>query len=77
MFKFINFTDIHNFFPLIKIGFLSVDFIFIFFLVIMIKQVYSMNHVVNDTKDFLVLKTGSYVIILIAISLLLTALVIL
>ena len=71
------FTNINNLFPFIKIGFWALDSIFIFFLIVMIKQLYSMNHIVTDSKDFIILKTCSFLLLILAISLFLLGFVIL
>ena len=61
----------------VKIGFLVVDFAFALFLVIVLRQVYTMNTVVNDSHDSSIVKTAAFLLLIIAVSLFLTALVIL
>jgi hypothetical protein len=61
----------------IKIGFLAVDFFFILFLVIAVKQVYAMNAIISGNGNPRIVKLSAITLLLIAISLFLTALVIL
>jgi hypothetical protein len=61
----------------IKVGFLAVDFFFILFLVIAVKQVYAMNAIISGNGNPLAVKIAAITLLLIAISLFLTALVIL
>ena len=74
MFNFLNFSQVM---PFIKLIFLILDFMFVIFLVVVIKQVFSMNTIVNDTNDSLVLKLGAFLLFGIAVSLFVAALVIL
>jgi hypothetical protein len=60
-----------------KIGFLAVDFFFIMFLIVAVKQVYAMNAIISGNGNPLVVKVAVFILLLIAISLFLTALVIL
>lgn len=62
---------------LLKMGFLFVDLLFIFFLIILVKQVFSMNQIINDTNDSAFVKSGAIFLLIIAVSLFLVALVIL
>ena len=62
---------------LLKIGFLFGDFVFILFLIVLIKQVFSMNQIINDTNDSAFIKSGAIFLLIIAVSLFLVALVIL
>ena len=61
----------------IKIGFLTVDFFFVLFLVIAVRQVYAMNSIISGNGNPLIVKLVVIMLLLIAISLFLTALVIL
>lgn len=74
MYNLINFSQ---FFPLIKLAYLIVDFMFIIFIIIVIRQVFSMNTIVNDSNDSLILKLGVFVLFGIAVSLFVATLVIL
>jgi hypothetical protein len=60
-----------------KIGFLTVNFIFIIFLVIVLKQIQAMNTIVSNANDSAIIKLAATLLLIIAVSLFLTALVIL
>ena len=60
-----------------KVGFLAVDFFFVIFLIIALKQVYAMNSIVGGTGNPFVVKLIAIILLLISVSLFLTALVIL
>jgi hypothetical protein len=62
---------------LIKMGFLAVDFFFILFLVITVRQVYAMNAIISGNGNPFIVKLIAIILLLISISLFLTALVIL
>jgi hypothetical protein len=62
---------------LIKIGFLTVDFFFILFLAIAVRQVYAMNSIIGGSGNPFVVKMAAFLLLISAISLFLTALVIL
>lgn len=62
---------------LIKIGFLAIDFVFIVFLFVVIKQVHTMNTIVNDSNDSSIIRSVAFFLLVAAISLFLTVLVIL
>lgn len=74
LFNTIHITQAHN---LTKIGFLVIDFAFIVFLFVVIKQVHMMNTVVNDSNDSSTIRSVALFLLIGAISLFLTALVIL
>ena len=74
MFNLLNFSYI---LPFIKIIFLILDFMLVVFLVIVLKQVFSMNTIVNDSNDSLSLKLGAFILFIIAVSLFVATLVIL
>jgi hypothetical protein len=61
----------------IKIGFLAGDLFFILFLLVAARQVFAMNKIINDDNDSFFVKTSVFLLLIIAISLFLTALVIL
>ncbi len=61
----------------LKIALLIFDLFFIVFLLIVLKQVMSMNSIVNEVHDAFVLKTLSVISVIFGLSLFLTALVIL
>jgi len=61
----------------VKIGFLIIDIAFTLFLFVVIKQVYTMNTIVNDSNDSSLIKSGAFLLFIIAVSLFLTGLVIL
>jgi hypothetical protein len=60
-----------------KVGFLAVDFFFVIFLIVALKQVYAMNSIVGGTGNPFVVKLIAIILLLISVSLFLTALVIL
>lgn len=60
-----------------KVIFLVVDFAFIIYLTIAIRQVSSMNHIVNDSNDASLIRTAVFSLLFFAVSLFLIALVIL
>ncbi len=60
-----------------KIGFLGIDFLFIIFLLVAIRQVYAMDAIISDVHDSGIIKLGAVLLFIIAVSLFLTALVIL
>lgn len=62
---------------LTKVAFLATDFMFILFLIVVYRQVNLMRSIVNDTNDSFVLRSVIIILITGAISLFLTALVIL
>ncbi|MEK7551336.1 MAG: DUF5657 family protein [Patescibacteria group bacterium] len=62
---------------LTKVAFLATDLMFVFFLIVVFRQVNLMRAIVNDTNDSLFLKSVIIVLIIGAVSLFLTALVIL
>lgn len=62
---------------LTKVAFLATSFMFILFLIVVYRQVGLMRAIVNDTNDSYVLKSLIIILIAGAVSLFLTALVIL
>jgi hypothetical protein len=72
-----NLIQITQMSPLIKIGFLVLDFAFIVFLFVVSKQVHTMNTIVNDSNDSSIIRSTAFLLLIGAISLFLTALVIL
>lgn len=60
-----------------KVFFLIIDFIFIIFLFIALRQFIYMNKIINDLNDSPILKSIATLLLIFAISLFLTALVIL
>jgi hypothetical protein len=62
---------------LTKVGFLAVDFFFILFLVVAVRQVYAMNSIISGSGNPFIVKLIAVILLLISISLFLTALVIL
>jgi hypothetical protein len=75
--NFLSFLHILQINNLFKIGFLVVNFIFIVFLLILAKQIRTMNTIVSSANDATVIKSATLLLLVIAISLFLTALVIL
>jgi len=74
LFNSIQISQAHS---LIKIGFLVIDFAFIVFLAVVIKQINTMNTIVNDSNDSSIIRSMAVFLFIAAISLFLTALVIL
>jgi hypothetical protein len=62
---------------LAKTGFLAVDFFFVLFLIVAVRQVYAMNEIISGNGNPLVVKLGAVILLFVGISLFLTALVIL
>jgi hypothetical protein len=60
-----------------KIGFLAIDFFFVLFLIVAVRQVYAMNSIISGSGNPYVIKLAVFVLLLVAVSLFLTALVIL
>jgi hypothetical protein len=61
----------------IKIGFLALDLFFILFLLIAVRQVFAMNTIISDATNATTIKGAIILLLLLSISLFLTALVIL
>jgi hypothetical protein len=62
---------------LIKVGFLALNLFFIVFLIIAARQVFTMNTIINDTSNAMIIKGSVIILLLLSVSLFLTALVIL
>ncbi len=62
---------------LVKIIFLVLDFFLIVFLFFIFRQILSMNTIVENTNDALILKLGIFLLLMATLSLFLTAIVIL
>jgi hypothetical protein len=60
-----------------KVGFLALDFFFVLFLLVAARQVYAMNAIISGSGNPYVVKVSVLVLLVIAVSLFLTALVIL
>jgi hypothetical protein len=60
-----------------KIGFLLADLFAIIFLLVVLKQIFSMDHIVHDSSDFMFIKNIGFLLLFVAISLFLISLVIL
>ncbi len=73
-FSSIPIAQVHS---LIKIGFLVIDFAFIIFLAVILKQVHTMNTIINDSNDSSIIRSVAFFLFIAAVSLFLTALVIL
>lgn len=69
--------NINLVFLIVKIFFLVCSFLFSIFLLIVLKQVTSMNSLVKDENDSLILKLIALVLVMSSVSLFLAALVIL
>lgn len=72
-----NLLQIFQMTNVFKTGFLVVNFIFIIFLVIVLKQIQAMNTIVSNANDSAIIKSAATLLLIIAVSLFLTALVIL
>lgn len=67
-----------NFLTLLsKISFLVIDLLFTLFLIVVFRQVLSMNTIVNDRSDANILKIFAFLLIILSLSLFLTGIVIL
>jgi hypothetical protein len=73
----LNLINNFNILGLIKFGFLTVDILFIIFLLVVVRQVFSMNEIVSDANDTPIIKSSSLLLLIIAVSLFIVALVIL
>ena len=62
---------------LTKIGFLAVDLFFVLFLVVAVRQVYAMNSIISGSGNPFIIKLAVFILLFVAVSLFLTALVIL
>jgi hypothetical protein len=60
-----------------KVGFLAIDFFFVLFLIVAVRQVYAMNSIISGSGNPYLIKLAVFALLLVAISLFLTALVIL
>jgi hypothetical protein len=60
-----------------KVGFLAMDFFFVLFLVVAVRQVYAMNAIISGSGNPYIVKLAIFILLFIAVSLFLTALVIL
>jgi len=60
-----------------KIGFLVADLFIIIFLFVVVKQIFSMDHIVHDSNDSLFIKTFGFLLLFVAVSLFLISLAIL
>jgi len=57
-----------------KIGFLVADLFIIIFLLVVLKQVFSMDHIIHDSNDSMFIKTFTFILLFTAISLFLISL---
>lgn len=64
-------------FLLTKIFFLVTSLLFTIFLIVVVRQVFSMNTIVHDIHDEFIIKAAAIILLIISLSLFLTALVIL
>ncbi|HUD09666.1 MAG TPA: DUF5657 family protein [Patescibacteria group bacterium] len=62
---------------LAKAGFLAIDFFFMLFLIVAVRQVYAMNEIISGSGNPYAIKLAVFALLLVAVSLFLTALVIL
>lgn len=60
-----------------KVFFLVSSFLFTLFLLVVVRQIISMNAIINDENDSIILKLVAFILLLSSVSLFLTALVIL
>ena len=70
-------NNILNPFLILKIGFLIVDLLYIFFLFVLLNRILSMNRIVKEVHDEVILRSIAVFKILLAISLFLLAVAIL
>jgi len=74
---FNSFININIVNIVVKVFFLTCSFLFTVFLLVVFRQVISMNALVSDENDSLLLKLIAFVLLMSSLSLFLTALVIL
>jgi hypothetical protein len=60
-----------------KIGFLVANLFIIIFLLVVLRQVFSMDHIIHDSNDSMFIKTFTFILLFAAISLFLISLAIL
>lgn len=77
MFNLDSLISMNIIFSLVKTFFLVVNFMFIIFLIVVFKQTVSMSTIVHDSNDSFIIKSIVTILIILSISLFLTALVIL
>jgi hypothetical protein len=75
--KFLSIFNISQFNILFKAAFLVSDLFAIIFLLVVIKQVFSMDHIMHDSNDFMFIKTFAFMLLFIAVSLFFIAIAIL
>ncbi len=75
--NFNNLFKLNGFFLIFKLVFLIADFFAIVFLLIVIRQILSMDHIIHASKDFAIIKMFALLLLLITISLFIVSLVIL
>jgi len=75
--EFNNLFNLFRLLPILKTGILVFDLFFMIFLIVVIKQVFSMNTLVKDENDAGVLKASSIFLLIAAFSLFLISLAIL
>jgi hypothetical protein len=73
----LNFSFITQFNLVFKIFFLLADIFAVVFLIVVIKQIFSMDNIVHDSNDSLFIKTFGFLLLLVTVSLFLISLVIL
>jgi hypothetical protein len=73
----LNISLLSKFNIVFKLFFLTADLFTIVFLLVVIKQIFSMDHVVHDSNDSLLIKTFAFSLLFVAVSLFLISLAIL
>jgi hypothetical protein len=77
MYNFSNLLQTPQINTLFKIGFLIANFIFIIFLTVVIREVRTMSTIVSNSNNTSTIKSAILLLFIVAVSLFLTALVIL
>jgi hypothetical protein len=77
MYNFSNLLQTPQINILFKIGFLIANFIFIIFLIVVIREVRTMSTIVSNNNNTSTIKSAILLLFIVAVSLFLTALVIL
>ena len=77
MFNLTYFFSAGFFILLTKLSFLIISLLLFIFLLVVFKQVLSLNTIIDDGNDSYVIKAGALILIILGLSLFLTALVIL
>ncbi len=73
----VNVAAISNFGPIFKALFLLADFFILMFLLVVLRQIFAMDHIIHDSNDSMFIKTFAFALLFVAASLFLISLAIL